>query len=91
MEKKQKLFCDRLFCDRIEEGIAVLLDEQAEGTKVYEIPAENLPCPEEAEGKYFLCTVKDGVIVSAEIAENKTIGRNKKRLSALFKKTKNSK
>ncbi len=75
----------KLFCDRIEEGIAVLLSD--DGT-VYELPAKALPDSEKAEGAHYLCTVSDGKVISWEKAEETTKGENKKRLSALFGKSK---
>ena len=78
----------RLFCDRVEEDIAVLLSDN--GT-VYEIPAETLPGGRHAEGKSYLCTVKDGTVTAAEAAETPGAGENKKRLSSLFGKNKSRK
>jgi len=51
----------RLICDRVEEGIAVLLSDDG---RSYEIPAETLPDSSRAEGKSFLCTVKNGTVDS---------------------------
>ena len=78
----------RLICDRVEEGIAVLLSD--DGTS-YEIPAETLPDSSRAEGKSFLCTVKNGTVTAAEAAETPGAGENKKRLAALFGKNKTRK
>ena len=77
-----------LFCDRVEEGIAVLLSDD---DAVYEFPAKDLPDSEKAEGKHYLCTVSDGKVISAEKAEASSKGENKKRLSALFGKSKKNK
>ena len=81
----------KLFCDRVEEGIAVLLWEQTEETVIYETPVQTLPCGDHAEGKFFLCTVEDGKILSAEKIVTESTGKNKKRLSSLFKKSRKNK
>lgn len=80
MEEKVKLFCDR-----VEEGIAVLLSDD---DTVYEIPAKDLPDSEKAEGVHYLCRVSDGKVISWEKADASSKGENKKRLSALFGKSK---
>ena len=81
----------KLFCDRVEEGIAVLLWEQTEETVIYEAPVQTLPSEGRPEGNYFLCTVEDGKILSAEKIETESAGKNKKRLSSLFKKSRKNK
>ena len=75
----------RLYCDRVEEGIAVLLS--TDGT-VYHLPADRLSDGVKAEGKHYLCTVLDDAIISAERVENPAAGENQKRLAALFRKSK---
>lgn len=82
MEEKIKLICDR-----IEEGIAVLLSDD---DTIFHIPAEELTVlsgKETEENNCYLCTVCCDRIVTAEKTVNESAGTNKERLSALFKKS----
>ncbi len=74
-----------LILDRIEEGIAVLVDEAA---GVLTCSVELLP-DGTLEGDAFTGVVEDGAVVSLEKRENPRAGENKKRLLALFNKNKN--
>lgn len=78
----------RLICDRVEEGIAVLLPD--DGTdSIYNIPASELDAlsgEETAGNNCYLCVIRGGTIISAEKVINESAGENRKRLSALFKK-----
>ena len=75
-----------LYCDRVEEGIAVLLGR--DGT-VYEAEENLLRDGKPLEGGHFLCDIRDGRLLSAGRVKNPSAGENRKRLSALFRKTKN--
>ncbi len=74
----------RLYCDRVEEGIAVLLSP--DGT-TYHLPADRLPDGVKAEGKHYLCVLRNDAVISAERAETPRAGENKKKLAALFRKS----
>lgn len=82
MEEKIKLICDR-----IEEGIAVLLSDD---DTIFHISAEELTVlsgEKTAENNCYLCAVCGERIVTAEKTVNESAGANKERLSALFKKS----
>ncbi|MBR6808594.1 MAG: hypothetical protein IKM46_09515 [Clostridia bacterium] len=79
----------KLILDRVEEGIvAVLTDDDC---KTYECPASLLPDGYRESDAFFGETDGDGRIVSLEKRENPDAGKNRKRLRALFNKTKNNK
>lgn len=84
MEEKIKLICDR-----VEEGIAVLLpDDGTDG--IYHIPSAELTAftgEETTENNCYFCVIRGGTIVSAEKTVNEAAGENQKRLAALFKKS----
>lgn len=67
--------------DRIEENIAVL----TEGTDIYEVDISFLP-EGAKEGDSFEAETYDGMISALYPAVNPDKGKNKKRLSELFKK-----
>ncbi len=77
----------RLILDRVEEGIvAVLTDDDC---KTYECPASLLPDGYRESDAYFGEIDGEGKIVSLEKRVNPDAGKNKKRLRALFDKSKN--
>ncbi len=73
-----------LILDRIEEGVAVLTDEDV---GVYSCDVALLPC-DTREGDALVGEISDGVVVSLEKRENPRAGENKNRLRALFNKSK---
>lgn len=82
----------RLICDRIEEGIAVLLPDV--GAENYLISADELTTlsgVETAEGVRYLCKLRDGKILAAESVPNEAAGENRRRLDALFQRSANKK
>ena len=73
-----------LILDRIEEGVAVLTDEES---GVYSCDSALLP-RDTREGDAFVGEILDGRVASLEKRENPRAGENKMRLRALFNKSK---
>lgn len=79
----------KLILDRVEEGlVAVLTDECG---KVYECSANLLPGDYRENDAFLGGFDAEGKVISLEKCENRDSGKNKKRLRALFDKSKNIK